>query len=176
MHHHQEKPNLQFDRVLCIVGALAALLLAFWLLLGIRKDPDITQPWRFFALVGAVGLAAFLGWTAYAYVKARYVVDGSMLRIEGGLREVQIPLGDMLNLYRWRQRWIWSGASGADLGVDHVTLVPNTLLRMRGVWVLVYRTPDGDRRAVGILPSPKLLSALKGWTWERKGKAVGKEV
>lgn len=169
MRHHQEKPNLRVDRIVCITGVVGLLLLADWLVLGIARDLDNTQPWRFFALVGAIGLAIALGWMAFAYSRVSYGLDGDVLTISSAVRVHQIPLTDVANLYRWRQRWLWHGSAAADLGVDYVTLLPNTLLKVRSIWVVVYRTSDGDRRAVGIVPSAKLLALLKATAWERKG-------
>lgn len=171
MQRHQEKPNVRLDRSLCIAGAALLLILVDWLVLGIYKDLDNTAPWRFIALVGALGLAGYLGWMAYAYGRVSYAVDGEALRISTALRTVEIPLTDLMNLYRWRQRWLWHGGALSELGVDQVLLEPNTLLRLRGIWVVVYRTPDEDRRAVGLLPSAKLLAVLKAAAWERKGAA-----
>lgn len=171
MQHHQERPDLRADRALCIAGLIAVLGAGDWLLLQIIRDLDNTAPWRVLALVAVIGLALYLSWMLLLFTRVQYHINGNTLIIRRIVGCLEISMSDVLHLYRWRQRWLWSDGSRAELGVEDVTLIPNTVLRLRGTWVLVYRSPGGDRRAVGLLPSATLLAFLKALMWEHQRSA-----
>lgn len=164
MQIHREVPETRLERMACLGGVLAALGASGWALLQIRGSAQPVHVWIFLALSGMVSLSIYLAWLLYGLSTTRYEVDGRRLRLILGPRQVEVVAGQMLQLCRWRSRWMWTGGVQTELGVEEVDLFPPFWLGAApSTWVVVFQSDDGDRRAVTIRPSPELLATLKGW-------------
>lgn len=166
----QEIPDTRRERYALFVIAAAALAGGTWLVLRIRSDLSAAHPWEFIGLAGTLVLLGYLGWLHHILINASYEVDGKRLLLQVGPRRVKVPLRSMIELQRWRQRWMWSDVAERDLGLMQIDLCPPTLLsRKEGTWVLVYAGAQGERQAVAFLPSTELVRTLRAWITEHRG-------
>lgn len=169
---HQERPELQQDRAVVLFALGAAAAGAIWLLVRILGDREVVHAWETLTLILLLSAATGLAWVLRLYRSAEYLLMDDALRLCQFRRETRLPLAKMQSLYRWRQRWNWSGNAEKDLGVELVTLYPPVWwVKKKDLWVIVYETEDGRLEGACIRPSQKLLSFLKRWLWERKGVA-----
>lgn len=162
MHRHQEAPDTRLERYLTIALWIAILLAGDQLVLRILSDEEGPHTGEFIGLALLVGLALYLGLLFLHLVTVRYTVADGQLIFRQGWRQVVIDLDREISLHRWRSRWAWSGGASRDLPVEEIDLFPPLgTFRQGAVWVVVGDTPSGDRQAVALRPSPRLLALLK---------------
>jgi len=177
MSGYQETPNLRLERAICIVILVVAILLGDWLVGRVWGSSNQQYLPEFVSIFALIVLAGYMGWLIYCLSKARYQMNDRALVIRWGRRRVEVPLNRVINLYRWRRRWMWTGTIQADTGVDGFELYPPfwVCTSRQSTWVLVYEVAPGERRAVALRPSSALLARLKAWAWElqKNGQAEG---
>ncbi len=169
--YHQEQPDTRVERYLCLAGMALAFLAGDQLVLRIVREPAVPHTLHFLGLGLLLWLSLYLLWLLVTLRTVRYAFSGDELILRQGWRRLAIPLGEGIQLCRWRNRWAWAGAAERDLGVSEVELFPPLWFgRSHSVWVVRYPGPDGERRAAAFHPSPELLVLLK-MAREREGMA-----
>lgn len=165
----EERPDVALDRQIFRGAAAAAAIGAAMLLWQVYRDPNGLQTLRFLAFFCLLALAGYFGWTAHGFSSVLYTITDGTLWLRYRLGQVEVPLDEIIHVARWRHRWLWSGNLEADLGVEEAGFIPPGLfLGNRLAWVVVYRAQDGDRHALAIRPSARLLVALKNRTWNSR--------
>jgi len=168
MSEYQETPNLRLERTVCIVILIVAILLIDWLVGRVWGSPNQAHLAEFVSIFGLLTLASYIGWLIHCLSKARYRMNDRDLVIQWGPRRVAVPMNRVVNLYRWRRRWMWTGTIQSETGVDEIDLFPPFWVgtARQSTWVLVYEVAPGERRAIALRPSTTLLAHLKAWAWE----------
>jgi hypothetical protein len=165
---YQETPNLRLERTVCILTLTVALLLSDWLVGRIWGNPNQEHLPEFVSIAALLALAGYMGWLIYCLSNVRYQMDDRALVIKWGFRNVEVQMNRVINLYRWRRRWMWTGTIQSETGVEEIDLFPPVWVgtARQATWVLVYEVSPGERRAVALRPSSALLARLKAWAWE----------
>lgn len=169
---YHETPNVRLERIACIIILTVAFLLGDWLIGRVWGSPNQEHLPEFLSIAALIALAFYMGWLIYCLSNARYQVDDQRLVIRWGFRSVEVPMNSVVNLYRWRRRWMWTGTIQAETGVEEIELFPPVWVEAdrQATWVLVYEVSPSERRAVALRPSPVLLGRLKAWAWELQGQ------
>lgn len=166
-----ERPDVRRDQsaVYALLGAV--VLIVAWLVLRILGNAYTNHTVEFLGLAFALAAGVYLGWLAWLYRTAQYTIMGSHIILEQGNRRLEVELNTVLQLVRWRRRWMWNGIAQQDLGVGEVQFWPPIWWASRSdLWVLIFES-NGERAAVMLRPSVQLLATLKAWVWERTGSA-----
>ncbi len=170
MDGHRETPDTRLEQYLLIAIGLGILFAGDLLVLRIKADPAHTHPAEFLLLALLAALLLYLAWLFLGMQTVRYHLDGGHLHLHQLLRRpLVLRLDAPLGLHRWRYRWGWSGGAEKDLGVEEIDHFPPLwAFGSSKVWVLVGQTAGGDRHAVALRPSPRLLALLKETVAERR--------
>lgn len=171
MEDQKEPPDVRKDQV-AVYALLAAVgLIDIWLILRVLGNAYTNHTGEFLGLAITLAAAGYLGWLVRLYRTARYTLTGSHLILEQGNQRLELDLNSLLQLVRWRRRWMWSGMAQDELGVAEVEFWPPIWWAPRSeLWVLVFEQ-NGERGALMLRPSVRLLATLKAWVWERRSSA-----
>lgn len=167
----RERPDVRKDQIVVYALLGGALLIGAWLVLRVLGNAYTNHTAEFLGLAFTLAAGSYLGWLAWLHRTARYTITGTSIVLEQGNRRLEVDLNTILQLVRWRRRWMWNGIAQQDLGVGEVEFWPPIWWASRSdLWVLVFES-EGERAAVMLRPSSRLLATLKAWVWERAGSA-----
>ncbi|MBP2017105.1 hypothetical protein J2Z79_000479 [Symbiobacterium terraclitae] len=164
---HRERPDTRLELYLVAGLLLAACAGAGWLVARIAGAAGAPRPLEFAGLLFLLVLAAYLCLMAYELRTVCYLLEEQELRVAQGRRAVTIDLSRPIRLHRWLNRWNGEAAP-RDLGGVAVEWYPPLALVRTGTWVVLGQDASGQRRALALRPSPRLLALLREWalpTW-----------
>lgn len=169
---HQERPDTRVERYL-VGGLLAAALAGIgWLIARLRGAAAGPHPLEFVGLVLLLVLVAYLCLLGHELLTVCYLLGEQELRVCQGRRMAIIDLTRPMRLYRWLNRWNGEAAP-RELGGLVVEWYPPLAVVRTGIWVVEGEDPAGQRRALALRPSPRLLALLREWAVPRWGEEHG---